>query len=46
MDQMGNTGMAVIIIGYCLPRDTASNYNYEEGRPWNYSSSQPPLILP
>lgn len=30
-------GMAVIIIGYCLPRDTASNYNYEEGRPWNYS---------
>ncbi|MDE5627736.1 MAG: hypothetical protein K2I58_07250, partial [Candidatus Amulumruptor sp.] len=28
---------AVIIVGYCLPRDHASNYSYEEGRPWNYS---------
>ena len=28
---------AIIIIGYCLPRNKANSYNYEEGRPWNYS---------
>lgn len=28
---------AVLIISYCLPRNSTSNYSYDEGRPWNYS---------
>lgn len=29
--------ISIILIGYCLPRKSTSNYSYEEGRPWNYS---------
>ena len=37
---------ATLIIVYFYPHPEANRYNYEEGRPWNYSKLIAPFDIP
>ena len=37
---------ATIVIVYFYPHPEANRYNYEEGRPWNYSKLIAPFDIP
>ncbi|MBO4945119.1 MAG: HDIG domain-containing protein [Muribaculaceae bacterium] len=38
--------VSVVVVAYCMPRESRSNYVYESGRPWNYSLLTAPFDIP
>lgn len=38
--------ISIVLVAYCMPRESTNNYIYEVNRPWNYSLLTAPFDIP